>query len=304
MAYEQFIEKRFSKNSLAIIKAANIILREYELQGFDLSLRQLYYQFVARGWLQNSQKSYKNLGAVVADGRMAGLIDWDSIKDRGRTMESLSHWESPAEIISAVAKGFTIDLWKNQPYRVVVMVEKQALEGVLVPVCRSLDVTFIANKGYSSASALYELAKEIEDDRRETVVLYFGDHDPSGIDMTRDVYERLQLLSGKDITVDRMALNMPQVKKYNPPPNPAKETDARFSRYINMFGETCWELDALNPTVLADLVRSGVGNYINADRFKDAVMKQTAMRDDLEQLSLAYEKAHEAKPKAKRKRSK
>lgn len=291
---ELFVAKKFSDTSMAIIGQARLILREYASQGFDLSLRQLYYQFVSRGWLPNSQQNYKRLGSIINDGRLAGVIDWAYIKDRGRETLSLSHWDNPAEILESAARSYHIDKWAGQSERIIVMVEKQALEGVLAPVCRELDITFAANKGYSSASTMYEIGKELGSDPngRQPVILYLGDHDPSGIDMTRDVKERLDMFSGCDVTVERLALNMDQVEKYNPPPNPAKESDARFAGYQSEFGDTCWELDALNPTVLASLVRSAVLSWRDEDAWNEAVAQEEDSRDALLKYAKAYKRAH------------
>lgn len=57
---------------------------------------------------------------------------------------------------------------------------------------------------------------------------------------------------GASVEVRRLALNMEQVRKYDPPPNPAKVTDSRFAAYCDQFGDESWELDALSPKVVAD----------------------------------------------------
>src|ERR1700747_2259746 len=136
---EKFIEKNFGVAAIAMILKINQILRDYEAQGYDLSLRQLYYQLVSRNIVENTERSYKNVGNLVSDARLAGMIDWSMIRDRGRNMVRNTHWESPADIVRAAAQQFRIDRWVDQPNYVEVMVEKQALEGVLEPVCGELD---------------------------------------------------------------------------------------------------------------------------------------------------------------------
>lgn len=289
---ECFTEKKFRPESLRLIQIAEQIMTSYAAQGYDLSLRQLYYQFVARNHLENSEKSYKNLGGLISDARLAGLLDWDIIKDRGREVVSNSHWNTPNEILDACARQFRVDLWEGQPNHVMVMVEKQALEGVLVPVCRDLDVRFIANKGYSSSTTLYELGQDLAryaDAGQYPYILYLGDHDPSGIDMTRDVAERLRLFSGGEVSVERLALNMDQVEQYQPPENPAKTTDSRFGAYIRRFGESSWELDALEPSVLAELVRGQILVLRDELIYDQAQQKQIAMRRDLSRMAAEYE---------------
>jgi hypothetical protein len=287
---EAFVHKRFGNDAVAMINTIIDILDAYEAQGYDLSLRQLYYQLVARNIVPNTERSYKNVGNLVSDARLAGLIDWDMIKDRGRVMVSNSHWDNPADIVRTAAHSFRIDRWADQPKYVEVMVEKQALEGVLVPVCSELDVPFTANKGYSSSSAMYEASKRFirrgEDDKK-LYVIYLGDHDPSGIDMSRDVLDRMALFVngrrdlGQEVTVQRIALNMDQVRELRPPENPAKITDSRAESYIQRFGRSSWELDAIEPAALATLVRNAITKLIDKTLWAASGSKQQGMRYEL-----------------------
>jgi len=282
---EAFVDRGFSKESIDTIKIVNRILDEYRLQGFRLSLRQLYYQLVARDYIPNNQRSYKNLGSLVSNARQAGLIDWNMIEDRGRETNSNSHWRNPAEIVSAAARQFRIDKWEDQPWHIEVMVEKDALSGVLEPVCKELDIAITANKGYSSSSTMYEIGKrleEMESQDKKIRVIYLGDHDPSGIDMTRDIEERLRLYSRLDeIDVVRVALNWDQIELWKPPENPAKETDSRYSAYVHEFGESSWELDAVEPAQLADLVKEAVYAKRDVDIWEEAVEEEKKMRSQL-----------------------
>src|SRR5688500_3793610 len=100
----KYIEKNFSGESLKVIKWANEIIDEYAAQGFDLTLRQLFYQGVSRGFHSNTVKSYKNLGGIINDARLAGMVDWERITDRTRNVEKNSHWEDPQEIIESAEK--------------------------------------------------------------------------------------------------------------------------------------------------------------------------------------------------------
>jgi len=292
MTKQAYIEKRFNAASRATIVQVNEILTEYEAQGYDLSLRQLFYQMVSRDLLPNKQKEYKRLGDLVNNARLAGLVDWDMIKDRGRKTESNSHWHSPKNILAAAANSFAIDKWQNQPYHVEVMVEKQALEGVLLPVCEDLDINFTANKGYSSASAFYErgrrLGYQARTQGKKIVVFYLGDHDPSGLDMTRDVLERLGMFAETGIKVERLALNYDQVETLKPPPNTTKETDTRAAEYNRLY-KSSWELDAVEPATLAQIVRSAVLKYRDAGKWKKAVMDEKRMKAELQELADGYE---------------
>lgn len=277
-----FIEKRFTAESKKLLEKIDDILESYSAQGYDLSVRQLYYQLVAANIIPNSERSYKAIGSLVNDARLAGLIDWDLILDRGRITIHNSHWDNPADILLSAVQSFQIDKWKTQPNYVEVMVEKQALEGVLEPVCKRLDVSFTANKGYSSASALYRTGQRFLqrlEQEKNLFIIYLGDHDPSGIDMTRDVKERMNLFIEciDDVEVLRIALNMNQIDELNPPANPAKETDSRCKNYIEKYGESSWELDAIEPKALAQLVENAVLNLRNDTLWNKAVRKERDM---------------------------
>lgn len=294
MSKQSFVSKRFGPDAKALLSRIHSVLENYASQGYDLSLRQLYYQLVAANIVENTERSYKNIGTLVGDARLAGLIDWDAIKDRGRECVEPATWSSPRSVIEAAANGFRIDKWVDQPVYVEVMVEKQALEGVLQPVCDEAQVPFTANKGYSSLSALYEAGQRIEDrlmDEKEVHVIYLGDHDPSGIDMTRDIEDRLRMFarSSEDdtigITVHRVALNMPQIRLFNPPKNPAKLTDSRAHSYISKYGNSSWELDAIEPRKLASLVRNKVLELRDQDLWDRAVKREADMIAELQQLA-------------------
>ncbi len=285
---EWFKDTNFKPDTQALIVLANRILAEYAAQGFRLTLRQLFYQLVARGHIPNTQRMYKNLGTHIGNARLAGLIDWAMIEDRARSTDWPAHWEDPAEMVKAAAEQYRIDKWADQPNHVEVMVEKDALSGVLQPVCRDLDVRFTANRGYSSLSHFYRIGKRLEgemNEGKEVHVLYLGDHDPSGLDMDRDIADRLELFSGYEFDysfyVNRLALTMDQVDEYDPPPNPAKLSDSRARGYIDLFGPTSWELDALDPTTLANLVTDAVEDLRDEDLWTEAVAREEEQREEL-----------------------
>ncbi len=290
---ECFVNKREIKGEvLDIVTLCNEILEEYTDLDIVLSLRGLYYQLVARGHIPNTLRSYKRVGTIVSDARLAGLIDWDHVVDRARETVEIPHWGHPSEIMRAAAEQFRIDKWDDQPVHVEVMAEKDAVSGTLEPICRTLDIPFTANRGYSSQSFMYRRGKILRDKLiagKSVVVLYLGDHDPSGLDMDRDVYDRLSLFAGASsgaLDVVRIALTREQIEHYNPPPNPAKLTDSRAASYVRVHGDESWELDALDPMVLTDLVDVAVRAVRDDDLWAAAVERENEMR---EQLATAVE---------------
>lgn len=283
--------KKFNADRMDKIAKANVIIAEYRAQGFELTLRQLYYQFVSRDFIANNQREYKNLGDIINDARLAGLVDWEAIVDRTRNLQALANWESPADIIKACANQFRIDKWEEQQYRVECWIEKDALVGVIEGVCNELDIDYFSCRGYTSQSEMWSAAMRLKRYRQNAqipLVLHLGDHDPSGKDMTRDITDRLTEFSGDEIEVKRLALNMPQVEQYNPPPNPAKITDSRAENYIAEFGEESWELDALEPAVIAQLIRDAVLEVRDQDQWDEAVAKEEENKAQLAKVSAKW----------------
>jgi hypothetical protein len=282
-----YVEKKFRPASLELIAQANEIVGEYLAQGLDLTLRQLYYQFVARDIIENNQKSYKRLGAMINNARLAGMLDWDAIEDRTRSLAGNYHEDSPEDAIKSLAETYLIDKWANQPCRVEVWIEKEALSGVFDGICRELDVDFFACRGNVSQSEMWRAAVRLmgyERDGQRTVVLHFGDHDPSGLDMTRDNADRFKVF-GSRVEVRRIALNMDQVEEYQPPPNFAKQTDSRYATYAEEFGDQSWELDALDPTVLRDLVQTNVLDLRDPDLWGEMYEREQRERQQLQDVS-------------------
>lgn len=289
-----YINKDFRADSMRTIAHARAICEEYASQNYSLTLRQLYYQFVSRDLIQNKDTEYKRLGGIINDARLAGLLDWDYIVDRTRNLETNSHWSSPATLVRDAARAFAMDKWSGQDYRVEVWIEKDALVGVLEACCPAEDVSYFSCRGYTSQSEIWSAAQRLGEyisAETKVIILHLGDHDPSGIDMTRDIRERLATFIAQDVLgelsgmeaweyeealgdmleVRRIALTWEQVQQYNPPPNPAKLTDARAEGYIRRYGGSSWELDALEPRTLVNLIRSHI------DAIRDVVMWEEAV---------------------------
>lgn len=330
MARISYESKRFSTGSLDTIARANRICAEYATQGYDLTLRQLYYQFVSRGWIANKQTEYKRLGGIINDARMAGKMDWDYIVDRTRKLEKRSHWRDAKHVLHDAAAGFGIDRWSEtyQQTRVEVWIEKDALVGVLEACCPSEDVAYFSCRGYTSQSEMWSASQRLGSYLRagqSLVILHLGDHDPSGLDMTRDIRDRIRTFLCSDwarylvkegeidpdnydqeelydrvkvdvldrFKVERIALNMDQIEQYNPPPNPAKVTDPRGVSYVAKHGHSSWELDALEPTVLVQLIRDGIEEHRDFGGWEEAGELEEEHRELLTAASNRWDEVKE-----------
>ncbi len=303
---ECFVPKKFRGSSLEIVEHANRIIEEYREEGFVLTVRQLYYQFVSGVLIPNNAKSYNRLKNIVSEARLAGLIDWDAIEDRTRFLRKRPTWKTLSNIIRSCSEQFCVDPWVDQDVRVEVLIEKDALIGVIEDVCNEHFVGFMSARGYMSSSEVYSLVNRIRDaaglyfDKekgwgrnynidvpKRTVIIHLGDHDPSGIDMTRDFEDRFEMMGVAEwVDVKRIALNMTEVEKLNLPPNPAKETDSRWLLYQEKFGHESWELDAIRPNILSSMVARAIQAEITDETSFNERLQETKLgRQKLLQLA-------------------
>jgi len=290
-AYIAYKSHRFNDTNKAMIVIARDIIEDYKRQGFKLTLRQIYYQFVARDYIENSERAYKNLGKLISNARLAGLIDWLAIEDRTRSLRSQPHWDSPSDILRQAAKQFQVDKWKDQDNHVEVWIEKDALVGILERVCNRLDVSIMSCRGYGSQSMMWESAQRLlEHDTQNCYIIHFGDHDPSGIDMTRDINDRLFDFGVENLEVRRVALTMDQVDEYGPPPNPTKVKDSRAGSYMAEYGDKSWELDALEPKVLEAIVEEHVMDLMDVDEFNDRIDHEQKQRERIKKVAAQLNK--------------
>lgn len=281
--------------TLTLIHQSNAIIAEYQADGYVITLRQLYYQLVARGLIDNIFKNYKKLIEAVGQGRMNGLIDWDAIEDRVRGVSGFPAFNNPAHLMKNIDHYYAEELWSDQDYFILILSEKDAVSNVVERACQEWRVSSMMCRGYTSLSALYELAGQLMEQRDKgkiVKVIHLGDHDPSGQDMTRDNEKRLRLfMSDPSFQLERIALNMDQVKLYNPPPAPAKASDSRTPGYIKKHGQQVWELDALNPKVIVELVSARIRELCDVDKFEIAKAVEARNRAEIAHVGRNYERA-------------
>lgn len=287
---EQFINKlHLSKKNKEKLITVNNIIEEYVSQGYRLTLRQLYYQLVSRDIIPNVQKEYSKLSTLLVQGRMAGEVDWDAIEDRVR-QPFIPYWVTDiANAMNDTVDQYRLDRMSEQDNYIELWVEKDALSGVLRRLTSYYHVNLMVNRGYSSCSAMYDSAKRFKNhSNQHGELLYLGDHDPSGLDMVRDIKNRLEEFGVKDLNVTHIALTTAQVNRYKPPPNPAKLQDPRAKWYIENFGAVSWEVDALNPKILNTLIKKEIEERINLNLFQDLIEKEDTDKSILEEFAKKF----------------
>lgn len=316
-------------NKEEIINAIISIAKEYDRGGYILTLRQLYYQLVSRDIVPNHDKVYAKISSIKDDVVYNGLVDWNVFEDRGR-VPSIAYFEDSIEgALERTSKWYELDKQLEQKNHVEVWTEKDAISSILKRVTDKYTIRLVVNKGYTSSTAVYgaytrfvECIKE----GKKVVILYFGDHDPSGLDMIRDIKERLTFMFVNGSQLDEIVeewwekeeksyydfmhlegfenigelfqsdldnsdlmrlfergqkalflaendffnvvpvgLTMEQIKQYKPPHNPAKITDPRAKKYVEKYGAVSWEVDALSPPIMTEIVNNAILENIDID---------------------------------------
>jgi len=279
---EIFREINFQKKNLYLLEKMKEILEGYEEQEIKVTLRQLYYQLVARDIIPNAIKEYAKLSGLLTNARYTGDVDWTAIEDRTRIPKIPTTFEDVDELIENAKRCYKLNRWEGQEYYVELWTEKDAISSVISPITNSYQVPVSVNRGYSSASSMYDSAQRfLEHDGKIKIILYLGDHDPSGLDMDRDIQNRLEEF-GVDVEVVRIGLTTEQINQYSPPPNPAKITDPRAKGYISEYGETSWEVDAIKPEVLQELIERFILKYLDLERFEQVEQKEQKEIQELE----------------------
>ena len=264
-----------------LLTGVQTVLSQYA--GIPITVRQCYYRLVAAGIIPNEVRAYKNLIAALTKWRREGTVPIEAFEDRTRGMTLLDQgWRRDAPLGWArawlaeglkQARAYSLARWYRQPERVVVAVEKQALEGPFVEVCTNWGVDLAVCRGYPSLSFLREVAVRMRDEKvtagRTLWLLYFGDHDPSGQDIPRSVREDLAGTFGMELEYHRVALNPDQVASMSLIPAPVKLTDSRAGGFIAEHGDNVYELDAIDPHMLQTIVGDAIDEHFDDTIFAE-----------------------------------
>ena len=251
------------------------VIKQYP--GLKMTVRQIYYRLVAGQKLPNSMSSYNRVKRILTEARLEGQVSFDAIEDRTRAIITYAQTADTVEqytrdweyTIRKLDKLYTLPRWYGQPSRVIVLVEKQALQGLFMDVCKEKQVDLLVCRGYPSITVLYKLARQVRNTQQKVQVLYYGDYDPSGLDIDRNVEERLRQDFGASFTFKRYAITRDQIEEYDIPPAPAKDTDSRTRGMEERLGEAMQvELDAIDPPDLQTIIRDSIDEFFDSEGYE------------------------------------
>ena len=270
-----------------LVQQTNEIMTQYTTK---LTLRQIFYRLVSTHTVKNTVQEYKYLSSVLVKARMSGEVPFDSMEDRTRSIkggDSVSEYDSPNDLVDSWESAFRtcykfweVPHWKDQENHVEIWLEKEALSGLFGQTTDQHKVRLATCRGYPSLTFMYEACKHLKQIDLPKTILYFGDFDPSGMDIERHIQERLYEF-GVDAKVIRIGITREQIDQYNIPPMPTKKTDARSASFMETHGDIAVELDALDPDVLQQLIKDSILEYFDEEIYNEVIEARDKVREEL-----------------------
>jgi hypothetical protein len=252
-----------------------------------MTVRQVFYRLVSEGVIAKTEGEYKStVGRLLVEMRRAREIPFGWIADNTRWMRKPRTHGSLHQMLWTTAQTYRRQVWDNQDVYVEVWLEKDALAGVLYEATARWDVPLMVTRGYPSLSYLSEAAEAIGTCGKPAHLYYFGDYDPSGLDIPIKVERDLRAFApGADITFNRVAILEGQIDSLNLPTRPTKTTDSRSRG----FGNRSVEVDAIPPRMLRSMVRGCIDRHIDPRAYRTLLEIEQGERQTLGQLADWYE---------------
>lgn len=270
-----------------IVEESLEIFQQYDTA---ITLRQLYYRLVSRRLIPNTINSYKRLSRILVKAREDGDVPINCLEDRSRRVlgrgdvgygSAEDYLKMRLETLQDSWKGFSLPMWDDQPRSVLISLEKDALSRLVSRIANRYSVRTFPTRGYPSFSYVQDMSRYIMTKLggKRTIILYFGDFDPSGVDIERDLTDRLEKYGTKEFEIHRVALTLDQIKQYNLPPMPVKRSDARADGFLAEHGDRAVELDALDPNLFQRIVDKAIRQQVDVRRWNAKVRRINELRD-------------------------
>jgi hypothetical protein len=269
-------ERRTKEDIAIIVDGLKEVLRQYN----PMTVRQAFYQMTSRGYIPKTEAVYRStVCRLLAKLRLTGEIPFGWIADNTRWMRKPRTYDSMEEALRLNLETYRRALWSRMPANVEVWIEKDALAGVIYDITSEWDVPLMVTRGYPSLSYVYEAAEAIAQARKPTYIYYLGDYDPSGVDISRSLENRLrEFAPDAEIHFERIAIEPWQIAYYRLPTRPTKSSDSRAKRFGS---DVSVELDALPPNTLRELVQSHILKHVDHDELARLRQIEAAERESL-----------------------
>lgn len=283
-----FQKAKLSRKNMARLTRVNEIIENYAQQGYKLTLRQLYYRLVTENVIANAVAEYDRLSHLLTQGRMGGLVDWDAIEDRIRVPNLPYYNLNVEDAVKDAHERFRLDRMLGQENYLELWVEKDAISSIMKRSTHHYGIRLMVNRGYSSTTAMYDAFNRIQaaiERGQKAHILYLGDHDPSGRGMVEDdIPKRLNESFGTEVDITSIAITWEQIQELTPPPNPVKVKDPRSAWYREKYGDECYEVDALEPAQLFDIVNGNIESRVDMDMFNERLEEEARQKEAVGKL--------------------
>ena len=278
-----------SKRTIELLEVSHEILEAIQ----PATVRAVCYKLFVQGHIASMAKNETNkISRLLTIGRESGEIPWDWVVDETRSAEFGGGWDRPEDFARSMVRGYCKDYWSQQPCKIEVWSEKGTVRGTLAPVLNSYGVTFRVMHGYGSATQVHDIADETQYDDVPRRILYVGDYDPSGMQMSEiDLPKRLEKY-GASVDLTRVALTVDDANSGLPHfASDDKRSDPRHAWYVRHYGPRCWELDALDPNVLRDRVEQFILDEIDVETWNRCIAIEKAERQSLDEVLRNWKEA-------------
>lgn len=253
----------------------------------NVTARQMFYQLVVSGLIQNSLRDYKRMDAMLVKARDKADIDWSCFEDRSRMVhKNQGDYSSIADFKKTIKAQWKLwnnymDIWINQKYHVEIFLEKDAILMPIIDIAKKYQVNVCPVKGYSSYTYLGNQGSRLNLVNKDVIILYIGDFDPSGLDLQRSIEDRLNSYSGGSYVLDRIALTWNQIQQYQLPSYYVKVSDKRTPKYVSLYGNSCYEVESLNPKILQSVLEAEILKYFDLNRYSKLQMQIKLQKQEL-----------------------
>ena len=274
-----------SQQTKDIIELANRLWTE-EFQPRDITptVRQLFYEIAVAKLVPKDERGYGKVQTVLARARERGAFPMEGIYDGLRQLRRPNVWNGLDAYLEVIRRSYRRDPWQDQPRRVEVWIEKDAVRGTVQSVTTEYQVPLLCGRGYLSITAKNEARQRIA--RRATTIVYIGDHDPSGINMLEETEEwiRGELPADADLVIDRIAITDEDHANDTLPDLPVNPKDARAANYIRRYGDTVVEVEAVSAVALQDRLRTAIERHRDDEAWAEGEKLEKEDREELNEL--------------------
>lgn len=251
-----------------------------------MTVRQVFYQAVTRGLVAKTEREYqRTVIRLLSEMRRSKAVPFTWIADNTRWMRKPATHDSMEAALAETARFYRRSLWANTDVTVEIWLEKDALSGVLYDITATYDVPLMVTRGYPSLSFLQSAAEAFGADAREVCIYYFGDWDPSGLDISRVVERDLREMSPSvDLTFERVAVTEAQIKRWNLPTRPTKKEDVRAKTFK---GDSV-EVDAIPSAILRGIAQFCIEQHLDSEELEEMQVIEAQERETLRQFAKTF----------------